>query len=90
MVLHTRVMDTIGRIKAIGSEIAAISAETKRRVDALQAERAELVAGLRGKGWSLSEIADALGISKTRVRQLQVGQPSNAERLRRARRTRSA
>jgi ribosome-binding protein aMBF1 (putative translation factor) len=78
-------MDTIGRIKEIGDEIAAISAEAKQRVDALQAERAELVGKARSEeGWSLGQLAEELDLSRTRVQQLQDGQPSNAERQRRA------
>jgi predicted transcriptional regulator len=79
-------MDESSRIKAIGEEIVAISAEAQQRINDLQAERAGLVADLQGNGLSLQEIADALGVSKTRVRQFLQGQPSNAERLRRRRR----
>jgi len=79
-------MEAPGRIKAIGTEIVAISAEAQRRINDLQAERAALVADLQGNGLSLQEIADQLGVSKTRVRQFLEGQPSNAERLRRRRR----
>lgn len=86
MVLHTMVMDAQGRIKTIGEEIVAISAQAQQRINDLQAERAELVADLQGDGLSLQEIADLLGVSKTRVRQFLQGQPSNAERLRRRRR----
>jgi hypothetical protein len=76
--------EKIERIHAIGEEIAEIMATPRPELIARQEERSRLVRELQDRGWSLQQIGDELGVTRSRVLQLRDGQPSNAERQRRA------
>lgn len=61
---------------AIAKEVVHITkaiAEHKRATDALTERRTELVTELRKAGWSFGKIADATGLSRSRVAQIAPG-----------------
>lgn len=54
------------RLKALSVELAATQATLER----LHAERNAAISELRSEGWSLDRLAEAAGVTKSRMQQL--------------------
>ncbi len=64
----------IERLRRIADDLDAAKADWLATRERLYAERAKIVRRLRAdKGWSLGQLADKLGVSRTRVQQYEAG-----------------